>query len=61
MLSFHRSFGMSLDSWIYSDLRFDVVQMEKQVADMTKQRDLAQSRLEDFMKMVEHDESSKVS
>lgn len=37
------------------------MQMEKQLAEMTKQRDLAQSRLEDFMKMVEHDESSKVS
>ncbi|KAL0741494.1 hypothetical protein Bca4012_083007 [Brassica carinata] len=36
-----------------------IQKMEKQLADMTKQRDLAQSRLEDFMKMVEHDESSK--
>lgn len=37
------------------------MQMEKQLAEMTKQRDIAQSRLEDFMKMVEHDESSRVS
>ncbi|CAH8392077.1 unnamed protein product [Eruca vesicaria subsp. sativa] len=36
-----------------------IQKMEKQLAEMTKQRDLAQSRLEDFMKMVEHDESSK--
>ncbi|KAF3581108.1 hypothetical protein DY000_02034022 [Brassica cretica] len=36
-----------------------IQKMEKQLADMTKQRDLAQSRLEDFMKMVAHDESSK--
>ncbi|XP_018484675.2 kinesin-like protein KIN-7E isoform X2 [Raphanus sativus] len=36
-----------------------IQKMEKQLADMTKQRDLAQSRLDDFMKMVEHDESSK--
>ncbi|CAL9233336.1 unnamed protein product [Arabidopsis halleri] len=37
-----------------------IQKMEKQLAEMTKQRDIAQSRLEDFMKMVEHDESSKV-
>ncbi|CAH2061621.1 unnamed protein product [Thlaspi arvense] len=36
-----------------------IQKMEKQLAEMTKQRDLAQSRLEDFMRMVEHDESSK--
>ncbi|CAH8262974.1 unnamed protein product [Arabidopsis lyrata] len=36
-----------------------IQKMEKQLAEMTKQRDIAQSRLEDFMKMVEHDESSK--
>ncbi|CAN8283780.1 unnamed protein product [Cochlearia groenlandica] len=34
--------------------------IEKQLSEMTKQRDLAQSRLDDFMKMVEHDESSKI-
>lgn len=36
------------------------MQMEKQIVELRKQRDLAQSRLEDFMRMVEHDESSKV-
>ncbi|CAD5319102.1 unnamed protein product [Arabidopsis thaliana] len=36
-----------------------IQKMEKQLAEMTKQRDIAQSRLEDFMKMVEHDASSK--
>ncbi|KAF8088094.1 hypothetical protein N665_0554s0024 [Sinapis alba] len=36
-----------------------IQKMEKQLAEMTKQRDLARSRLEDFMKIVEHDESSK--
>ncbi|CAA7028301.1 unnamed protein product [Microthlaspi erraticum] len=36
-----------------------IQKIEKQLAEMTKQRDLAQSRLEDFMRMVEHDESSK--
>ncbi|VVB08527.1 unnamed protein product [Arabis nemorensis] len=36
-----------------------IQKMEKQLAEMAKQRDLAQSRLEDFMRMVEHDESSK--
>ena len=37
------------------------MQMEKQLVEMTKQRDLAQSRLEDYMRMVEQDDSSKVS
>ncbi|CAE6000323.1 unnamed protein product [Arabidopsis arenosa] len=36
-----------------------IQKMEKQLGEMTKQRDIAQSRLEDFMKMVDHDESSK--
>ncbi|XP_010472110.1 PREDICTED: kinesin-like protein KIN-7E [Camelina sativa] len=36
-----------------------IQKMEKQLAEMTKRRDIAQSRLDDFMKMVEHDESSK--
>ncbi|KAL1208191.1 Kinesin-like protein KIN-7E [Cardamine amara subsp. amara] len=36
-----------------------IQKMEKQLAEMTKQRDIVQSRLEDFMKMVEHDETSK--
>ncbi|KAG7571610.1 Kinesin motor domain [Arabidopsis suecica] len=36
-----------------------IQKMEKQLAEMTKQRDIAQPRLEDFMKMVDHDESSK--
>ncbi|KAF8118364.1 hypothetical protein N665_0005s0130 [Sinapis alba] len=36
-----------------------IQKMEKQLVEMTKQRDLAQSRLEDYMRMVEHDESSK--
>lgn len=37
------------------------MQLEKQLVEMTKQRDLAQSRLEDYMRMVEHDDSSKVT
>ncbi|CAH2075880.1 unnamed protein product [Thlaspi arvense] len=36
-----------------------IQKMEKQIAELRKQRDLAQSRLEDFMRMVEHDEASK--
>lgn len=36
------------------------MQMEKQIAELRKQRDLAQSRLEDFMRMVEHNVASKV-
>ncbi|CAF2049956.1 BnaA09g43240D [Brassica napus] len=36
-----------------------IQKMEKQLVEMTKQRDLAQSRLEDYMRMVEQDESSK--
>ncbi|ESQ53139.1 hypothetical protein EUTSA_v10024409mg [Eutrema salsugineum] len=36
-----------------------IQKMEKQITELRKQRDLAQSRLEDFMRMVEHDEASK--
>lgn len=34
--------------------------MEKEIAELRKQRDLAQSRLEDFMRMIEHNVASKV-
>ncbi|XP_010526578.1 PREDICTED: kinesin-like protein KIN-7E [Tarenaya hassleriana] len=34
-----------------------IQKMEKQIGELTKQRDLAQSRLEDFMRMVENEES----
>lgn len=46
--------------WVNAELRFNVMQMEKQIEELRKQRDLAQSRLEDYMRMVEHDEASKV-
>ncbi|KAL1190242.1 Kinesin-like protein KIN-7F [Cardamine amara subsp. amara] len=36
-----------------------IQKMEKQMEELRKQRDLAQSRLEDYMRMVEHDEASK--
>lgn len=36
------------------------MQMEKEMAELREERDLAQSRLEDIMRMVELDEASKV-
>ncbi|CAA7020652.1 unnamed protein product [Microthlaspi erraticum] len=36
-----------------------IQKMEKQMKELREQRDLAQSRLEDFMRMVEHDGASK--
>ena len=57
------AFGLFQGSWVLALtlIKVLIVQMEKQLVEMTKQRDLAQSRFEDYMKMVEHDESSKVS
>ncbi|CAD5330350.1 unnamed protein product [Arabidopsis thaliana] len=36
-----------------------IQKMEKEIAELRKQRDLAQSRLEDFMRMIEHNVASK--
>ena len=38
------------------------MQMEKKMAKLRKQRDIAESRLEDFMRIIEHDHQAlKVS
>lgn len=37
---------------------FIVVQMEKEIRELTKQRDLAQSRVEDLLQIIGNDQSS---
>lgn len=36
-----------------------IIQMEKQIRELTKQRDLAQSRVEDLQRIVEKEQISK--
>lgn len=35
------------------------MQMEKEIKELTKQRDLAQSRVEDLLRMVVHDQDMR--
>ena len=61
IMAAHGMGGGDACTWVYilSDLilineGLMFMQMEKQMAKLRKQRDLAESRLEDFMRIIEH-------
>lgn len=43
----------------YLSFGLPTMQMEKEIRELTKQRDLAQSRVEDLLRMVENDQDSR--